>query len=135
MDPADLPAHLHQMTIKIDDTQIAQRVLASRPSQGAGRRRRSPPSYRHGMSNEEMEQYFNDYKEWFEEDRNIPLEPAPHIDREALINEQIRRRTDLEVRARTSSQGIQFFLTIVGFAKHSSSTPVSDLKPSAYFQH
>ncbi|KAI0722769.1 hypothetical protein C8Q76DRAFT_793778 [Earliella scabrosa] len=95
------------------------------PSQETRTRRRPPPTYRHGMSVEEESRYLQQYREWFEEDRNIPPEPAPRIDRASLIAEQYRRRGDLEVAA----TALQFFMTILGSAKHSSSTPLTELTP------
>ena len=95
------------------------------PSQETRTRRRPPPPYRHGMSVEEESRYLQQYREWFEEDRNIPPEPAPRIDRASLIAEQYRRRGDLEVAA----TALQFFMTILGSAKHSSSTPLTELTP------
>ena len=132
MDPATLAALMRQMNLNPDDLQNFARTLASGPPPGLGGRRRAPPSYRHGMSDEETKRYFEEYKEWFEEDRNIPPEPAPRLDRNALIAEQVRRRVELESGARARGSGIQFFMTMVGFPKHSSSTSISELTPSTY---
>ncbi|KAI0751022.1 hypothetical protein C8Q80DRAFT_1307690 [Daedaleopsis nitida] len=92
--------------------------------------RRTPPQYRHGMTPEEMTRYIKEYKEWFEEDRRIPPEPALLLDRASLISEQVYRRADLEAASHAEkSSGVQFYLTMVGFAKHSSFTPLADLSP------
>ena len=95
-------------------------------------RRRAPPQYHPGMTAEETVRYIRAYKEWFEEDRTVPPEPAPLIDAGSLIAEQVYRRTELEEAARRdrTSSGIPIFTTIVGFAKHSSTTPIERLEPS-----
>ncbi|RPD66941.1 hypothetical protein L227DRAFT_515885 [Lentinus tigrinus ALCF2SS1-6] len=91
---------------------------------------RPPPTYHHGMSPEETTEYLQRYREWFEEDRSIPPEPAPLFDRSVLISEQLRRRAELERTSRRGGgSGIQVFMTIVGFAKHSSATPIQELQP------
>ncbi|KAI0720343.1 hypothetical protein C8T65DRAFT_602814 [Cerioporus squamosus] len=83
------------------------------------------------MSPEETTEYLKRYREWFEEDRRIPPEPAPLFDRSLLMSEQLRRRAELErvSRRHGGGSGIQVFMTIVGFAKHSSATPIQELQP------
>ena len=123
---------MRRMNITPDDLLAMQENLASLSIQGTGLKRRPPPSWSDDMSEEETAQFFKDYKEWFEEDRLIPPEPAPHIDRAGLVAEQARRRRELDRTARQDTSGVQFYRTMVGFAKHSSSTPIADLKPSTY---
>ncbi|KAI0719169.1 hypothetical protein C8T65DRAFT_725512 [Cerioporus squamosus] len=92
--------------------------------------RKPPPTYRHDMSTEEAEEYFARYREWFEEDRRISPEPAPLFDRSLLISEQRRRRAELEGASRHDvGAGTLMYTTIVGFAKHSSTTPMQELRP------
>ncbi|CDO73769.1 hypothetical protein BN946_scf185015.g97 [Trametes cinnabarina] len=95
---------------------------------------RSPPKYHHGMSAEEVARYLREYAEWFEEDRKIPPEPAPIVDRNQLIADQRHRRAQLERMAhentRVGTGGIPFYMTMVGFPKHSSSKPVQNLHPT-----
>lgn len=129
MDPARLAALITQMNREPHDLPSMQ----GQPSSPVGlTSRRPPPAYHHGMSPEETTEYLKRYREWFEEDRRLPPEPAPLFDRSLLISEQLRRRAELERASRhDAGSGIQVFMTIVGFAKHSSATPIEELYPGA----
>ncbi|KAI0772144.1 hypothetical protein BD413DRAFT_475161 [Trametes elegans] len=103
-------------------------ALGGHSSVPSPRPRRSPPRYRPGMSVEELSQYIKEYGEWFDEDLKIPPSRAPLVDRNQLILDQRQRRGHLE---RTSCESggasVPFYMTMVGFPKHSSSTPVRKL--------
>ena len=128
MDPEQLAAFMAQMNLQPHELLSMQGAVSSASRGLAGRR--PPPTYHHGMSPEETTEYLKRYREWFEEDRRIPPEPAPLFDRSLLVSEQLRRRAELERASRHGSgSGIQVFMTIVGFAKHSSATPLQELQP------
>ncbi|RDX57022.1 SET domain-containing protein [Lentinus brumalis] len=132
MDPAMLAAFMARMNLAPDQLLSMQGALSS-GSRGLTVRR-PPPSFQHDMSAEELTEFLEQYKQWFEEDRTIPAEPAPLFDRSLLISEQHRRRAEVE---RTLSQhgvgaGVLTFTTFVGLAKHSSQTPVQDLRPARF---
>ncbi|KAI0335693.1 hypothetical protein GY45DRAFT_1350859 [Cubamyces sp. BRFM 1775] len=84
------------------------------------------------MTANEVAQYTKEYEEWFEEDRKIPPEPAPIVDRNQLVSDQKQRRAHLERLAiqgvRAGGVGMPFYMTMIGFQKHSSSTPVQNLR-------
>ena len=86
--------------------------------------RRPPPRYHYLMSAPETAQYIQEYKAWLEEDSAIPPTHPPYLDRHRLISDQARRRSDL------AAGGVRFFLSVVGFAKHSSTTTLENLTPS-----
>lgn len=95
---------------------------------------RSPPQFHPGMTKDQTVQYIRGYKDWFEEDRKILPEQAPPIDPLSLIAEQSYRRAELErsTGRRVGSSNIPLFTTVVGFPKHSSTTPVESLEPGAF---
>ncbi|KAH9899634.1 hypothetical protein C8Q73DRAFT_743528 [Cubamyces lactineus] len=84
------------------------------------------------MTANEVAQYIKEYEEWFEDDRKIPPEPAPIVDRTQLISDQKQRRAHLERLAvhgaRAGGAGMPFYMTMVGFQKHSSSTSIQNLR-------
>lgn len=124
MDPENLAAFMAQMNLQ------PHQLLSSSAGSRGTTLRRPPPTYHHGMSPEETTVYLERYREWFEEDRRIPPEPAPLFDRSLLTSEQLRRRAELERASRHGGgSGIQVFMTIVGFPKHSSATPIEELQP------
>ncbi|KAI1796166.1 hypothetical protein LXA43DRAFT_656004 [Ganoderma leucocontextum] len=96
--------------------------------------RRAPPQFHPGMTKDETTQYIKEYKDWFEGDREVPPEPAHPVDARSLIAEQSHRRAELERSAsrNAESSGIPILTTIVGFPKHSSTTPVERLEPVTF---
>ncbi|KAI0650517.1 hypothetical protein C8Q79DRAFT_901342 [Trametes meyenii] len=109
----------------------AQKSLTRRRPYAPYPASRSPPRFRHDMTPDQVVQYLQEYSKWFEEDRKIPPEPSPVVDRNQLITDQLERRAHFERLSReptaTGVMGIPFYMTMVGFPKHSSSTPVQHL--------
>ncbi|OBZ76730.1 Small glutamine-rich tetratricopeptide repeat-containing protein beta [Grifola frondosa] len=110
MDPATLAA------------QVGQLDISEMPLQGT-----RPPHFRADMSPDEIQRAIREYQEWFEQDRQVSPGPAPYIDRDSLIEGQISRRRQHE-RHFNSRAGVQWYMSIVGFAKHSSSAPLEALE-------
>ncbi|OSD04617.1 hypothetical protein PYCCODRAFT_1363850 [Trametes coccinea BRFM310] len=127
MDPDQLAALASGLRL---DSQSSPRTQPSPRAHGP------PPRYHHGMSAEEVTRYLKEYAEWFEEDRKIPPEPATIVDRNQLIADQRQRRAQLERMAHESARvggaGIPFYMTMVGFPKHSSSTALQNLRPITF---
>ncbi|KAI0353060.1 hypothetical protein OH77DRAFT_1407932 [Trametes cingulata] len=129
MDPERLAASASALSLgpSRQDPQALQHGRSPATSQS----RRPPPRYHHGMSADELARYIREYEEWFEEDRMVPPEPAPSVDRSQLISDQRQRRSQLERLTREGAGGpgigIPFYMTMVGFPKHSSSTPIENL--------
>ncbi|TBU47221.1 hypothetical protein BD309DRAFT_517231 [Dichomitus squalens] len=133
MDSNSLSELTRQLHLSPDNSRAQQDGSPTPPGNGPPRRR-APPQFHPGMTEEETVQYIKAYKAWFEEDRQIPPEPAPPIDPSSLISEQVDRRAALEEVGRRdrAASGIPIFTTIVGFAKHSSATPIEGLEPVTF---
>ena len=85
------------------------------------------------MSDAEVAEYVKTYKEWVDEDSKIPPAPPPRLDRSRLVANQIRSRSGMEEMSRTrggAAGKVQFVMSVVGFSKHSSATPLEQLSPS-----
>ncbi|OBZ76733.1 hypothetical protein A0H81_03834 [Grifola frondosa] len=123
MDPDALAAMMAQMGMTFDDLREMQARLgmSSDPPSQASR----PPHFRPDMSAEELDRGVQAYQAWFEEDRKVPPGPAPSIDPKELISRQLELR---QGDGQTSRGEVLTYMTIVGFPKHSSSTPLSKLK-------
>ena len=119
MDPDTLAALMAQASMS------PSRVGTSPPEL-----RKAPPQYRHGMTDNEFAQYIQDYKDWVNEDSKLPPTRPPYLDRNRLIAEQVRYRSELEEHGRRSAAGVPFIMSVVGYPKHSSSTPLENLSPS-----
>ena len=121
-----------QLYISSGDPTAMSSGLISTP--GCAPPPRSPPQFHPGMTKDQTARYIGEYKAWFEEDRKIPPEQAPPIDALSLIAEQSHRRAELErsTGRHVGSSGIPLFTTIVGFPKHSSTTPVESLDPGTF---
>ncbi|KAI0677320.1 hypothetical protein C8Q78DRAFT_960867 [Trametes maxima] len=133
MDPTDqqLARLAGSLSLASESSHKTQRSLARGRPYAPHLTSRSPPRFRHDMTPEQIAQYLQEYSKWSEEDRKIPPEPSPVVDRNQLITDQLERRTHFERLAReptaSGAMGMPFYMTMVGFPKHSSSTPVQHL--------
>ncbi|KAI0375881.1 hypothetical protein BV20DRAFT_933313 [Pilatotrama ljubarskyi] len=136
MDPERLAALTSALSL--DPSGQAQASLEYGQTLASSQPRRPPPRYHHGMSADELAHYIKEYQDWFEEDRMVSPEPVPVVDRNQLIADQRQRRSQLERLVREGAGapgvGIPFYMTMVGFRKHSSSTPVQNLSRITFSQ-
>ncbi|OBZ76732.1 Tetratricopeptide repeat protein 12 [Grifola frondosa] len=75
------------------------------------------------MSSDELRQYADKYRAWFDEDLKIAPGPAPFMNRTLLVSEQAASRRYHETRKENGS-----YWTYTGLAKHYCSTSVLNLE-------
>ncbi|EIW61658.1 uncharacterized protein TRAVEDRAFT_115700 [Trametes versicolor FP-101664 SS1] len=92
---------------------------------------RPPPRFPDTLFPEQVSQYAREYWKWLDEDSKIPPHPATPVDRKQLIRQCEDHRVQLESLARQNAGDIEgkkrWYTTMVGFPKHSSSTPLQAL--------
>lgn len=97
---------------------------------------RPPPRFSEKSSPEQVSQYAREYWKWLDEDSKIPPHPATPVDRKHLIRQCEDHRVQLESLARQIAGDVtgkkRWYTTMVGFPKHSSSTPLQDLTRSTH---
>jgi len=116
MNPELLSHMMSQMALAMADTHATQRLQTRRP----------PPAFNFDMPQGQLEERIAEYKIWFEE-RQLGPEPAPYVSRWMLVSQLLGSRALVEKRARDGEYTTGH--TVVGIPKHSSSTPVDQLKP------